>query len=97
MTNTVDDKASAAPITMAASGGTPKATATPAITAPVTRICARPRPNSSGESTLIRSSGSSRPMLNSRNTTPNSARAWMLSMSATKPSPNGPMITPAPR
>ena len=97
MTNTVDDKARAAPITMAASSATPQATAMPAIAAPVTMICASPRPNIDGERTLIRSSGSSSPMVNSRNTTPNSAKERMVSMSATKPSPNGPMMMPATR
>ena len=75
----------------------PTAMAMVAMTAPVTRTCIKPRPNTYLRIVNRRSSDSSNPIMNNRNTTPNSASVWALSVSPIRENPCGPIIMPAAR
>ena len=73
MTIAVDDSAKAPPSTIATGSVLSNNEAIAAITAPVTTTCAPPSPNTSRRMAHNRSSDSSRPIMNNRNTTPSSA------------------------
>lgn len=96
--NAVDDNARPSPSTMALFNGWPKTNkATMPITDPVSITCARPTPNTDLRITQSRRGDSSRPMMNSSNTTPNSEIWLTLCGLPIRPNTDGPMITPANR
>ncbi len=109
ITTAVEDRARAAPRIRAADGSAPATCASPARAAAQTASWIRPRPNTSRRMSRSRSHDSSSPIMNSRNTTPNSARSAISSGRATviadsqgrrgarAPRPDGPSTTPAPR
>ena len=70
----VDDIASAPPNASAPCQERPSSQAHNRIAAEVTKTCARPRPNTMRFMLMSRGSENSRPMVNIRKTTPNSAR-----------------------
>ena len=78
MTMAVEDRARAAPMAAAAGRGSPKAIATPAITAVHSATCSPPMPKTSRRMRRSRSQLSSSPIMNSRKTTPSSA-SWAMS------------------
>ena len=71
--------------------------ATAPITIPVSSTWARPTPNTALRITHKRLGDSSRPMMNSSNTTPSSENCATLCGLPIRPSTDGPMITPANR
>ena len=71
----VDDSARQAPMISEASKGLPKAQAVAPMAAVVSATCSMPKPNTMRRMVHSRSNDSSRPMVNSRNTTPSSA-SW---------------------
>ena len=93
----VEDSASPPPITTAAVMLAPASSARPAITTEVTMTCAAPSPKIRPRMTLMRSSGSSNPTVNKRNTTPSSASARVVSTSVIRARPVGPITAPATR
>mmetsp|Transcript_39679 Transcript_39679/g.71201 ORF Transcript_39679/g.71201 Transcript_39679/m.71201 type:complete len:242 (-) Transcript_39679:1252-1977(-) len=90
----VEDSAMAPPTIMLAGPGSPNAMQTPAIATLVTRNWLSPSPNTYFRMLFSRSRLSSRPILNSKNTTPNSARCCTAWTSCTTPSACGPMTAP---
>ena len=78
----VEDSAKPAPNTSAAAGELSNKEAMPAINAPVTTTCAAPSPNTIRRIDHSRSTESSSPIMNSRNTIPSSASARTPSRSA---------------
>ena len=97
ITMAVEDKANPPPMTMAVNGRTPNSKAMPQIAMPVTRTWAAPRAKVRACMTRMRSNGNSRPMVNSRNTTPSSPKAFMVPRSVTSAKPLGPITAPATR
>ncbi|MNL11637.1 hypothetical protein D3C87_1324770 [compost metagenome] len=96
--NAVDDSARPRPRTIAVFNGWPNShSATTPITVPVSNTCARPTPNTDLRITHRRRGDSSRPMMNSSNTTPSSEMFATLCGLSIRPSTDGPMITPANR
>ena len=105
----VEDRARAAPMARAAASGWPARVAIAATAEMDKAVWAPPRPNTSRRSRRSRSHDSSRPIMNSRNTTPNSASSAMSpgldtasgashgARWARAPRPNGPRATPAAR
>ncbi len=94
----VDDSARPRPSTTALFTGWSKPTrATVPITRPVSSTCSRPTPNTDLRITHRRRGDSSRPMMNSSNTTPISEICATLSGLSTRPSTLGPISTPASR
>ncbi|MQM40246.1 hypothetical protein KBTX_04293 [wastewater metagenome] len=93
----VDDNASAPPITVAAPPPAPSAQAVSPSTPVHSATWAPPRPNTVQR--IARSCGreNSRPMVNSRKTTPNSASGRTSSTSPTSPVADGPSATPTAR
>ena len=92
----VDDSASARPATRAPFHGSTKSSAAPS-TAPELTICSAPPPNTARRMFQSRLGSSSRPIMNSMITTPNSAKCRIESTLRTKPKPHGPMTEPATR
>ena len=110
MTIAVDDSASAQPMTSPAERVRPNAKIAIAPSAAAQApICSAPRPNTSARKRFRRSNDNSRPIMNSRNTTPSSASAETSSLFSIRngashgsrvtnaPTPQGPMATPASR
>ena len=95
--NAVDDSASVSPIRTAGAGAMPSAQAAAASTAPVAATCAAPMPKIALRMVHSRFGCSSRPMMNSKRTTPNSAKCSTSLTLKTKPRPPGPMTAPAMR
>ena len=93
----VEDSASPAPTATAAGPLSPISSATVAIATEVTMTWAAPSPRARPRISRMRSKGSSSPTVNSRNTTPSSARARIPSRSLTRPRPVGPITVPATR
>ncbi|MNP61504.1 hypothetical protein D3C76_1567000 [compost metagenome] len=94
----VDDRARPRPSTIEVFSGCPKTySANTPSSAPVSSTCARPTPNTALRITHKRRGDNSRPMMNSSNTTPSSEMCATLSVLPIRPSPEGPMITPANR
>lgn len=85
MTIAVDDSARPAPSTTADGSGSPSASAAAPMTKAVSTNWAVPRPNTSLRKSLRRLKLRSRPIENSRNTTPNSASVRVPSMSLIMP------------
>ena len=82
MTIAVEDSANPKPSTTATGSVLSKYEAINAIAVPVKTTCAPPSPNTRWRIAHSRSTESSRPIMNKRNTTPSSARARTLSESA---------------
>mmetsp|Transcript_6556 Transcript_6556/g.26600 ORF Transcript_6556/g.26600 Transcript_6556/m.26600 type:complete len:319 (+) Transcript_6556:1540-2496(+) len=82
------------PTTTACGTVRPHATAAAAMQMVVSTICAEPMPKMNLAIAVRRSRESSRPMLNSRNTTPNSASTFACSTWPIKPSMYGPTAAP---
>ena len=78
MTTAVEDSARAAPIAAAGATSSPKAMAARAMAARHRLTCSAPMPNTQRRIKRRRSHDSSRPIMNSRKTTPNSAN-WAIS------------------
>ncbi len=105
-TTAVDDRASAIPSVAAPERLALIIRNKAARASEQTAICAAPRPKIMRRIDLSRSNVNSRPMVNSRNTTPNSARAWTLcerikanpsktgQVPTRRPTPSGPSNTP---
>ena len=93
----VEDCAKAAPMTKAAAPGTPASQAATPTAAVVSATCPVPRPSTWWRSAFSCGSEKFRPIVNNRNTTPNSASAsnsgtWMVG-----PTVCGPRMTPTSR
>src|SRR3984893_13487143 len=105
----VDDRASAKPSTAAEVGGSPRIKAKAPRAAAEPKTCRAPSPKTSRPMIAKRCQDSSRPIMNSRKTTPNSATGAICSTfsrangasqpicRASAPRPKGPSKTPAPR
>mmetsp|Transcript_5667 Transcript_5667/g.15870 ORF Transcript_5667/g.15870 Transcript_5667/m.15870 type:complete len:576 (-) Transcript_5667:1185-2912(-) len=93
----VEERAMAPPRMTAAEPPSPSNMATPAIAAVLTRNWALPRPKTYLRMLWRRSRLSSRPILNRRNTTPNSATCCTAWTSLTSPRACGPMRAPPAR
>ena len=105
----VEDSASATPTKAAGAGSAPSAKAIAPSTAAQATTCSEPRPKTRRRNVHRRSQDSSMPIMNRRNTTPNSARcaiSWRLPIviqdshgawPTKRPRPSGPSSTPAPR
>ena len=76
---------------------TPAGRPAPVSAAPVISTWPSPNPNTCFRNTQSRLGWSSRPMMNSRNTTPSSAKLRMFSPLSMRPRPHGPMMMPAAR
>ena len=63
----------------------------------VNTTCAMPSPNTICRIAVSLGSENSRPIENIRNTTPNSASAWVVALSSAKPSACGPISIPTTR
>ena len=93
----VDDSARPRPMISGAFQPTVKKAMTPPMAAADSSTCSPPVPNTLRRSTHSRAGDSSRPMMKSIITTPNSDAASTSSGSGTSFSPSGPMATPATR
>jgi len=96
ITMAVEDMASAPPIITAVSGGTSSPQITTANAAVVSTTCRPPIKNASRRMAIIRGSENSSPSVNTRNTTPRSARIGAMPL-AVKLSANGPSSMPTAR
>ena len=93
----VEDIATAPPITNATSGVAPAAYATAPASSAVMPTCCAPRPNTSWRIASMRGRENSRPSVNSRNTTPSSARNIVVAESCINPRAYGPSAMPTTR
>ena len=82
ITTAVEERASAKPMTSAATGGIRSAIAMAPSTAAEPKTCSAPSPNTRRRMRASRSQDSSSPIMNSRNTTPNSATGAMEATSS---------------
>ena len=96
ITIAVEDMASAPPIMTAVSGGTSRLHSTTANVAVVTTTCMPPMRNASRRMAIMRGSENSSPSVNTRNTTPRSARIGAMPL-AVKLSAYGPSSMPTAR
>ncbi len=97
LTMAVEDIASTPPSAIPARQSSPSSSVTAATPAMVSSNCAPPRPNT--VTFMLRNFArlNSRPMLNIRNTTPNSARCRACAVSGIQPSACGPIAIPTVR
>ena len=93
----VEDIANPIPAIALTARGSPSATPMPATAAMVATTCTPPRPKIVRRSAQTRCGLSSRPMRNSRSTTPNSENCSTVCGSAMRRRPQGPIAMPATR
>ena len=93
----VEDRASAPPSTSAPSTGTPAHQATSAASAVVSTTCEPPSPTTARRRLQNCASENSRPIMNSRNTTPISASRCRVSLAGIQPRAWGPARMPTSR
>ncbi|MNZ71403.1 hypothetical protein D3C78_897640 [compost metagenome] len=94
VTMAVDDSARPPPISSAAGRARPARCSRPASGRVQTITCRLPRPNTTRRRASMRGRENSRPRLNSRNTTPNSASSGMSSWCCSQPRLPGPSARP---